>query len=190
MSQPDRHGGPYANCAVVPNVFQIAELDRIIALGQRLALEVGKIQLGEMDTSLRKSRVAQIPSTEETRWIYERLMQVVAAVNRQAWKFEIESMQPIQYGEYGESEYYNWHMDLGELAITQRRKISITVQLDDPSVYDGGDLEFWTGGTQKASRARGGVVVFPSYLLHRVSPVTRGLRRSLAAWTLGAKPFA
>lgn len=190
MNQTQRQGGPYANCAVVPNAFQPAELDRVIAVGQRLALEQGKIQLGEADTSIRKSRVAQIPSNEETRWLYERLMQVVATVNRQAWRFDIESMQPIQYGEYGKNEYYNWHMDLGELPVTQRRKISITVQLDDPAIYDGGDLEFWTGGTQKASRARGGVVVFPSYLLHRVSPVTRGLRRSLAAWTLGAKPFA
>jgi PKHD-type hydroxylase len=189
MSQQNK-GGPYANCAVVPNVFQAEELDRIIALGQRLSLEQGKIQLGEADTSLRKSRVAQIAANAETRWLYERLMNVVAAVNRQAWRFEIESMQPIQYGEYGENEYYHWHMDLGEVAVTQRRKISITVQLDDPAIYDGGDLEFWTGGTQTASRARGGVVVFPSYLLHRVTPVTRGLRRSLAAWTLGAKPFS
>jgi PKHD-type hydroxylase len=189
MSQP-LQGGPYANCAVVPDVFQAEELDRIIALGQRLSLEQGKIQLGEADTSLRKSRVAQIAANAETRWLYERLMNVVAAVNRQAWRFDIESMQPIQYGEYGENEYYHWHMDLGEVAVTQRRKISITVQLDDPAIYDGGDLEFWTGGTQSASRARGGVVVFPSYLLHRVTPVTRGLRRSLAAWTLGTKPFS
>lgn len=187
--QPAATAGHYANCAAVPDVFTAAELDRVLQFGSRQLLSAGKIHLGEADETLRKSRIAPLPDQQESAWLYDRLMRVIAAVNRQLWQFELESLQPIQYGEYGEGEYYGWHMDLGESAFTQRRKISITVQLDDPSTYEGGDLEFWAGSVRQAARDRGSVIVFPSYLLHRVTPVTRGLRRSLAAWALGKKPF-
>jgi PKHD-type hydroxylase len=187
--KPAATAGHYANCAAVPDVFTAAELDRVIEFGGRQLLSAGKVHLGEADEKLRKSRIAPLPDQQESAWLYDRLMRVIAAVNRQLWQFELESLQPIQYGEYGEGEYYNWHMDLGESAFTQRRKISVTLQLDDPATYEGGDLEFWAGSVRQAARNRGSVIVFPSYLLHRVTPVTRGLRRSLAAWALGKKPF-
>jgi PKHD-type hydroxylase len=182
-------GGQYANCAVIPNVFTVAEIDRVLDMGKRRLLAVGKVHLGESDARYRKSRIAPLSNEADSEWLYERLMRVIANVNRQLWNFELEALQPIQYGEYAETEYYNWHMDLGEHPVTQLRKVSITVQLDDPASYDGGDLEFHVAAVQRAARDRGGVVVFPSYLLHRVTPVTRGLRRSLAAWALGKRPF-
>jgi PKHD-type hydroxylase len=187
--RPFATGGHYANYAAVPDVFTGADLDRVLEFGSRQLLSAGKIHLGEADNKLRRSRIAPLPDQQESAWLYDRLMRVIADVNRQLWKFDLESLQPIQYAEYGEGEFYNWHMDLGENASTQRRKISITAQLDDPSTYEGGDLEFWAGSVRQAARDRGSVIVFPSYLLHRVTPVTRGLRRSLAAWALGKKPF-
>ena len=67
-----------------------------------------------------------------------------------------------------------------------RRKISITVQLSDPSEYEGGDLQIKiNAGQSDTPKGLGNVVIFPSYLLHRVTPVTKGLRRSLVLWITG-----
>jgi PKHD-type hydroxylase len=67
------------------------------------------------------------------------------------------------------------------------RKVSITVQLSDPSEYEGGDLDIWQGGKEyiTAPRGKGTVVIFPSYMMHRVSPVTVGTRRSFVLWLGG-----
>ena len=53
---------------------------------------------------------------------------------------------------------------------------------------DGGDLELLYGTEpQKLAKARGTFIVFPSFMLHRVTPVTRGTRWSLVAWIAGAR---
>ena len=70
------------------------------------------------------------------------------------------------------------------------RKISITVQLSDPSEYEGGELELWSGGSEesatKAYKGAGSVFMFPSYMLHRVTPITKGTRRSFVLWLGGS----
>ena len=81
--------------------------------------------------------------------------------------------------------HYDWHMDTGPDQFS-RRKISITVQLSDPSEYEGGDLQLKiNSGHQNTPKGFGTVVIFPSYLLHRVTPVTGGLRKSLVLWITG-----
>jgi PKHD-type hydroxylase len=76
-------------------------------------------------------------------------------------------------------------MDMGDFP-QNTRKISITIQLSNPDDYDGGDLEFWLGKTpEKAPREQAFAVLFPSYLMHRVTPVTRGMRKSLVVWVGG-----
>ncbi|MGB0178111.1 MAG: 2OG-Fe(II) oxygenase, partial [Owenweeksia sp.] len=82
----------------------------------------------------------------------------------------------------------DWHMDFGAGEISHR-KLSMTVQLSDPADYEGGDLEFMIN--QKvvtAPRTRGTVIVFPSFILHRVTPVTKGVRHSVVGWVSGT-PF-
>jgi PKHD-type hydroxylase len=76
-------------------------------------------------------------------------------------------------------------MDIGPHPINHR-KISITIQLSDPDEYEGGDLELWAGvGQVKAPRFQGCAVLFPSYILHRVTPVITGTRKSLVLWVGG-----
>jgi PKHD-type hydroxylase len=81
---------------------------------------------------------------------------------------------------------YGWHQDFGG-GIS--RKLSMAVQLSDPSEYDGGALQVMTSGEpQSIPKKRGMIAVFPSYILHQVTPVTRGSRQSLVAWVSGP-PF-
>jgi PKHD-type hydroxylase len=67
------------------------------------------------------------------------------------------------------------------------RKISLVVQMSDPEDYEGGSLELNTGGPiVEPTKTKGSVIIFPSYLLHRVTPVTSGLRKSLVLWAGGS----
>ena len=82
--------------------------------------------------------------------------------------------------------FYNWHTDFAP--IRPLRKLSISIQLSRSEDYEGGDLELMYGiEPQKLDRTRGAFIVFPSFMLHRVTPVTRGTRWSLVAWILGAR---
>ena len=73
------------------------------------------------------------------------------------------------------------------------RKLSMTVSLTNPDEYEGGDLEFDFRNQDEASqpriceeiRPKGSVIVFPSFVWHRVKPVTKGIRHSLVCWNLG-----
>ncbi len=66
------------------------------------------------------------------------------------------------------------------------RKLSLSLQLSDPARYQGCDLELSYGdGVQQAPRSRGTVIAFPSYVLHRVTPIASGTRKSLVIWASG-----
>ena len=81
--------------------------------------------------------------------------------------------------------FYRWHVDNNMQSDVPPRKLSMTVQLSDPSEYTGGELQLHDGEVQTAVNNRGHVVIFPSYVLHRVQPVTSGIRRSLVVWANG-----
>ena len=106
---------------------------------------------------------------------------------------------------YKEGQYYDWHQDSWDTPYKKEgpengliRKLSVTVSLTDPKKYQGGELEFDLRN-QDPERARntklcteilpkGSIVVFPSFVWHRVKPITKGVRYSLVIWNLG-KPY-
>lgn len=141
------------------------------------------------DKSMRSSSVKWIPQDEKWQWLYEKLMQLAVDANKELWNFDlISAPELIQYTEYYASEegHYDWHQDIGP-GVGSLRKVSITVQLSDSDEYEGGDLQLWYGGNSSINSERGAgvVVVFPSYLMHRVSKVTKGTRRSFVLWVGG-----
>jgi PKHD-type hydroxylase len=95
-------------------------------------------------------------------------------------------MEDMQYTVYGSGgDHYNWHIDSGG-SNPCPRKLSLSLQLSDPSEYEGGNLEFMIGKDgNSAKKERGLVVAFPAYRLHRVTPVTKGVRKSIVIWTTG-----
>ena len=80
-------------------------------------------------------------------------------------------------------------MDVGAMGVN-KRKLAMTVQLSDPSEYEGGDFEIWFGGkeAQIVPREKGDVIIFPAFCMHRVRPITRGQRKCLVFWT-GGRPL-
>jgi PKHD-type hydroxylase len=159
---------------------------------------IKKLKLQKAETAgngkddIRSSQIRWIPQNEEWWWLYNKLSDMIVTANNELWKFDLHSMpEQIQFTEYYATEngHYTWHQDIGP-GILSKRKISITVQLSDPGEYDGGVLEMWQGGPQdsavKAYKGAGSVFIFPSYMMHRVTPVTRGVRKSFVLWVGGS----
>jgi len=125
--------------------------------------------------------------SQENRWIFQRLYDLLAPVNRAVYQFRLAGFeQGIQISEYPVGNGYGWHVDIGHhMAI--RRKLSMTVQLSPPEEYAGGELEFMIPALA-ADKGIGSLCVFPSWMLHRVKPITSGCRWSMVSWICG-EPF-
>ena len=144
---------------------------------------------GSLDNSKRRSKVYWLPKTDEFIEIYKIFFELVAKCNMEFYQFRLsEIAEHIQYTVYESQNegFYDWHVDMGPGKA--RRKLSLVCQLSDPSEYEGGDLQINTGNIETVKKEKGMIVIFPSYLLHRVTPVTKGTRRSLVLWIEGP-PF-
>ena len=174
----------------IADAFSIEECDFLRS--RNFYVEDGKVGQNEgILSKVRKSKVFWIPKSYEWKSLYEKIMDILRQCNNEFYKFEITSIsEDLQYTEYDSAYegHYDYHLDIGP-GCESSRKLSMTIQLSDESEYEGGSLEFKAGcETKFASKKKGTVVVFPSYLLHRVNPVTSGKRCSLVIWVEGP-PF-
>lgn len=178
------------NWYYAPEAFSTEEIDKIHKLAETIEFREGVLNAGSnKDNNYRKSEVKWLdPEMENIEWLYEKFTKLVAEANDSTWQFEInKELKKIQYSVYhGDGGHYDWHMDLGG-GIAAERKISIVVQLSDPEAYDGGEFEiFVQKDVIEFPKVKGSVVLFPSYYMHRVAPVTGGERKSLVLWVTGA----
>jgi PKHD-type hydroxylase len=170
--------------------FSVDEINQIHELASHFKYE-DAVTLGKdlPADEIRKSRIKWLyNSRSETRWLYDKLLDLAKTANSNLWNFDlISSPESIQYTEYHEGGgHYGYHLDIGP-GSASHRKISISVQLSDPSEYEGGDFELLRGmSPERLPNTQGAVLLFPSYLLHRVTPVTKGIRRSLVLWVGGS----
>ena len=138
-------------------------------------------------------------------WIYKEIHPYINEANRNAgWNFEWDWSESIQFTHYRLNYHYDWHRDSSEKPyndpnnknrVGKIRKLSATVALSPPEDYRGGNLEFNFGNSIKSkatvceeAKSQGSIIVFPSFMFHRVTPVTKGTRYSLVLWQLG-EPF-
>lgn len=150
--------------------------------------QVGGGNGGGVNPEVRRSDLNWMPNTPETTWVFEKLAHVVSSLNSQYFRFDLTGFgEQIQLTHYDSSEHgmYGWHVDFGKTGPS--RKLSIVMQLSDPSEYEGGNLELQPHGKDivKIKKQRGLVVAFPSWTLHQVTPVTQGNRQSLVSWITG-----
>jgi len=114
---------------------------------------------------------------------------ILLANQKTNWFFDITEIAPVQIGEYEIGGKYDWHPDAEVYernGTGYQRKISLTLQLSDPNSYEGGDLEFeGSRGSITVPKDQGTIIVFPSSLSHRVTPVTKGIRYSAVGWASG-----
>tara|TARA_R100000664_G_scaffold24940_1_gene34842 strand:- start:2259 stop:2903 length:645 start_codon:yes stop_codon:yes gene_type:complete len=151
---------------------------------------------------LRKKRDSNVVWLDE-RWIYNEVQPYIHTANKNAgWNFEFDFTESCQFTKYHKGQFYGWHTDSWEFPYNKPddlnihgkiRKLSVTISLSDPKDYKGGDLEFQFRNKDKPNlirkcpevKPKGSIVVFPSFVWHRVKPVTKGTRYSLVCWNLG-----
>jgi len=176
--------------SVFPMLFTNQECSKIIDLSKNLETHqapVGPSGTKNIDLSTRNSNIKWLGLASDTQWIYQRIQGAYTQANIN-YKFDLLGCSFFQVTEYPVGGKYDWHEDVGDKLIS-KRKLSLSVQLSDPNDYDGGDLEFLNPLPYKSDfRQQGSVIIFPSFLAHRVTAVTRGARWSLIAWVFGP-PF-
>ena len=131
-------------------------------------------------------------------WIYKEIHPYIHLANKNAgWNFQWDWSESCQFTKYKKGQYYGWHIDSMEIPTKGKiRKLSSIVLLSDPSKYKGGNLQFNFKNKElsnnivncKELKNRGTLIVFPSFLWHRVKPITSGIRYSLVSWHTG-NPF-
>lgn len=179
------------NFVWIDNAFTKEECEQIVKLGYSQPLSDGLVfrKSGtemESNDNIRTSNVRFLPADNDSSWIYRRFTDIANDMNNQYFNFDLWGFHDqLQFTEYkpphGE---YQFHIDRGLNIVP--RKLSLALQLSDPEEYEGGEFEiFVEPKPTKVKREQGVVVVFPSYVLHRVAPVTSGVRNSLVGWVAG-----
>ena len=163
------------------------KIDKIIKVAfENPQLDARTFLSNDVVTDVRVSSIRWIVSPE----IKNLLWSYVRRANYDNFNIEVDNKCEVQYTEYRASEcgHYDWHQDVHWNGLADEdRKISVTVQLSDADSYQGGDFEFDEIKTNADFRSKGTVLVFPSYLRHRILPVSSGVRQSLVAWFMGPR---
>lgn len=191
------------------NAFTLDEIDKICDILSETVLTDAAISAADkdennlesipgpvLDTDVRKSLVSFHTPSNATQWIFDRLNHVIEMINNRWYNVDINGYDQFQYTEYHDYNqgHYGWHSDifLGALPAnsnSETRKLSLTLLLNEPGVdFEGGELQFGHESNYECAKMKKGtIVVFPSFNLHRVAPVTKGVRKSIVIWTLGPK---
>lgn len=177
--------------------------DKIIEQGlskEKLEAETGNINK-TINKKLRNSSLVWL----EEKWIYDLILPILHTANKNAgWNFQIDWSESCQFTMYQKKQYYNWHCDIFsepypmnykfESFRGKTRKLSMSICLSEKNDFLGGDFQFDYRNredgkpnieTIKEIREKGSVLVFPSNVYHRVTPVKKGTRYSLVNWFLG-----
>jgi PKHD-type hydroxylase len=171
------------------DAFSDEEIEKIKAYCENLPKNEASV--GGYENSpeaVRKSEVAWVSNNNEIGWLYDRLAYIGRNLNSKFYGFDLTGfVEDFQYATYTEDDqgHYTWHNDMSDTSASSR-KFTLVLQLSDPSEYEGGDLETFIGvepGT--VDKKKGMIAGFPSWTLHRVTPVTKGIRKSLVVWIAG-----
>ena len=172
-------------------VFTIKEMERIKIIGRRIGMNRAQTSgAGENCLEYRRSFTSWIQPNDHTAWIYQKLTNLVLQNNENFFNFDLTMFENLQFTYYNSAEEgcYKAHVDPNVWGLPHNRKLSLVMQLSDPSEYEGGNLLLYNSAEPTIiQKEKGMIVCFPSYTLHEVTPVTKGERYSLVAWVHGPK---
>ena len=201
---------PYLDrVATLPNAFTSDECNDIINMAvndwdERESMiqrdEEGKIEQNFVGDYDYRNTTLFIPPKPVT-WLFDKILNTIQGfnANESGYGFDIKRMaeppnvmryQAPDINKHGKPGKYDWHMDVGPGPVPSMRKISYSILLN-PGEYEGGELAFHIGRNtdpfpgQRGAEVIGNMVVFPSYLVHRVLPITKGTRYAIVGWVHG-----
>jgi PKHD-type hydroxylase len=178
--------------------FTDEELKTIIEYCDAQGVHQSSIMESSDPIEVEKHRVSQTAfhnRSADTAWIFDRLNFIIQSVNEMYYGFDLNGYASFQYTTYDSAREgrYDWHMDmsLGDVssnADIEPRKLSLSLILNDD--YEGGEFQINNGNADDPiilPKIKGRVILFPSFMIHRVTPVTSGRRLSIVVWALGPK---
>ncbi len=165
--------------------------EALLALEGMQGMVGGPLATSRVNPRARISTIAWIKPHAGTAWMFDAMSRLILEANARHWNFDLSGFyDAFQYTTYNgdESGHYTWHQDKFQGELRPQRKLAFTLQLSNPEDYDGGDLEINDGVPYPIPhKNRGDIIIFPSYVLHRVTPVTRGVRKSLVGFVSGPR---
>lgn len=175
------HFTPSQCDSIIEEALKIPAFDSVVGVEKR------------SDGDWRRSKIRPILKSPAWNYLFEEIDKLVYQANKEWFGVDYSYLPGIQFATYDSTDQgcYKRHQDVFFLSPKQtHRKLSVTVQLTDPSTYVGGELKFLDVGVhpkEENMRLQGTVCVFPSLIFHEVTPVTAGVRHSLAAWYEGPR---
>lgn len=154
----------------------------------------GSTDNSKIARDIRSANIFILDNDEEHHWIFQKISNIISVTNTLHFDYDISGithgLQLIEYRADADIPgHYNWHVDAGN-GEPVHRKISLTVQLSDPADYEHCELIINNHGDEIiGTKEQGSVHLFPSYMLHRVTPVTKGVRYALVIWIHGTRRF-
>ena len=145
------------------------------------------------DNNIRSTQISWLSVNEENKHIWDKIARAISEVNSRVFHYDLTGCyEPMQLGVYTADKkgHYNWHIDASVKDRTPPRKLSMVLMLSDPSEYEGGQLQIKLVSDEVITldQVKGRAWFFPSYMLHKVTPVTRGTRKTIVLW-VGGPPF-
>jgi len=144
------------------------------------------------DYGIRRTNVAWVDFSEQNQHIWQKIAKVVSDINSQFFHINLTGFyEDMQLSEYSAAYqgHYNWHTDACSSDKQVPRKLSMVLMLSDANEYEGGELQIKTSDHDETLEMQmGRAWFFPSYMLHRVTPVTKGLRKTAVLW-VGGEPW-
>lgn len=168
----------------------VREIEKFVSDFELEPALVGNQKKSTQDNKIRKNKISFFPATS---WIASFCYYYIKRANIENFQyklFDFYSSDCLQYTVYQPGEYYNWHVDNVGPEDGATRKLSFSLQLSDPSDYDGGELQLldtFGNKTYFAPKEKGSIIIFDSRVQHRVKKVKSGLRKSIVGWVMGPK---
>ena len=165
--------------------FTKEECKKIIQIAKKKGMIKGTT-FGKNKSDVRKSKISWLYPSDEMEWVFRRVTDMVLDLNKRFFNFDIFGLnEGFQFTNYkAPSNKYGKHVDRASDFVV--RKLSISIQLTDPKEYEGGELYLYEDDKgMLMDKKQGTLIMFPSYILHEVTPVTKGERNSLVTWVTG-----
>ena len=165
--------------------FTKEECKKIIQIAKKNGMIKGTT-MNNNKLNVRESKISWLYPSDDMNWVFRRVTDMVLDLNQRFFNFDIFGLsEGFQFTNYkAPSNKYGKHVDRASDFIV--RKLSISIQLTDPTEYEGGELYLYEDDQGVLmDKKQGTLIMFPSYVLHEVKPVTKGERNSLVTWVTG-----
>jgi len=182
---------------VVNDAFTQDEVDKIVGLEDLQRFQRGGVGggggAGSVNKKVRDSEVMWLMHEPNSDWLFQKFAHLTSMVNTDHFMYDIDGFENFQYTVYKakNKQHYDWHIDAGNSYIKFERKISASILLTDPEDYEGGEFQCVLHGSvdepMTIKPKRGDAIFFASWMPHRVTPVTKGTRKSLVCWVMGER---